>query len=1017
MFLTAYQYGKMGTDSSGVSRKRLVRTSLAGLIAALLIVRPGMAEADVIPTVLFNTTTPTNDLQGTLAARVWFAQSQILPAHLQEDDNQPSLTAGRKALLMVQPLDEQQGAPLRVKVLAGDKRERGSFELAPPELLPKTAYYLDGVPAEGIDFTPMTGTTGTVKGNSDSDMARLNDPAGTFLLEQLAPHAVLEISTGNGRWTGNIYLPKADELEGKIVRLTSGAYYNSTIHYSGRDVVLHTGEVMQFKFSNGKWWREGESLANNGIAYAANTWSVELPAEWIEPGFSLHISRGTQSGELNDLRVGPPTELLINAIDIGMLTPPRDAFIFAKEPETNREYFQTVPTSRLVVSQYAPLYLREVMLPDGTLLTDYDPSEGGWQSGTMRQRLAKELISQGINLANYGIHDTAGDDGVSYPMVVAQFTAHNSIGKYANGIKVHGGAGGAGFVSLDASTGNEFSHEVGHNFGLGHYVGGFQGSVHRAADAVNSTWGWDADRQRFIPNFGPSRTDKSSCLNDQCQLPFDGRPYGYDAMAGGAPLSSFNRYTLYTPNSAAIIQRFLESKAVFAAESPTGFLKWDPASQRMVPYSHRVAQPDQVTASNGDLSEATLAALLDEYKAVKVAMWDGNWTANINMPLADSRNQGRLLTIDHQATYNSVLNINGERIGVKRGFHKSYRSDGKQWSEVPIADSIERRPLAFGVPVTTLIGYYDPQAQLSTYIYPALHGAYGFGYGDDDASLGENDCQLKVETREGVLRFALSNHRQHGNVMNKFHVNVPEASSPSRATVVCRGQQLAEAQITPAPAGLGYTVNGRPLTTADPNQPPTLSVPEALSVEAGNWITLQAQGEDPDGDNLSYQWSVPEGWQAEGQDSAALTVLAPAVSEMESYQLTVSVSDGRHSTERNVQLTIRPAMGGQCEQTDPEASHYPAWQADKIYQGQEKVSHQQLVWQAKWWSQGNEPRLSAEEWALVSRVQLGWDASAAYSGGEQTVHRGRLWKAQWWTRGNEPGKAAVWIDQGPATCP
>ncbi len=44
----------------------------------------------------------------------------------------------------------------------------------------------------------------------------------------------------------------------------------------------------------------------------------------------------------------------------------------------------------------------------------------------------------------------------------------------------------------------------------------------------------------------------------------------------GAPLSSFNRFTLYTPNTAAIIQEFLESKAVFDADSPTGFRKWNP---------------------------------------------------------------------------------------------------------------------------------------------------------------------------------------------------------------------------------------------------------------------------------------------------------------------------------------------------------------------------------------------------------------------------------------------------------
>ncbi|MFR9705137.1 M66 family metalloprotease, partial [Aeromonas sanarellii] len=69
----------------------------------------------------------------------------------------------------------------------------------------------------------------------------------------------------------------------------------------------------------------------------------------------------------------------------------------------------------------------------------------------------------------------------------------------------------------------------------------------------------------------------------ECQPPFDGRTFGFDAMAGGKPFSGANRFTLYTPNSAAIIQGFLESKAVFDAASPTGFSKWNAAEARMEP--------------------------------------------------------------------------------------------------------------------------------------------------------------------------------------------------------------------------------------------------------------------------------------------------------------------------------------------------------------------------------------------------------------------------------------------------
>ncbi len=68
-------------------------------------------------------------------------------------------------------------------------------------------------------------------------------------------------------------------------------------------------------------------------------------------------------GKLDEVQVGAPTQLLIHTIDIGMLVPPRDEFAFAKDIDAHREYFQTVPLSRLIVSQYAPLQLTEVMMP------------------------------------------------------------------------------------------------------------------------------------------------------------------------------------------------------------------------------------------------------------------------------------------------------------------------------------------------------------------------------------------------------------------------------------------------------------------------------------------------------------------------------------------------------------------------------------------------------------------------------------------------------------------------------
>jgi hypothetical protein len=118
--------------------------------------------------------------------------------------------------------------------------------------------------------------------------------------------------------------------------------------------------------------------------------------------------------------------------------------------------------------------------------------------------------------------------------------------------------------------------------------------------------------------------------------------------------------------------------------------------------------------------------------------------------------------------------------------------------------------------VTTLVGYYDPKGELNSYIYPALHGAYGFTYKDDRSRSNEGDCHLLVETRDGPLRFRLANHRLSANLMNKFHVNIPEGSQPHSVTVVCRGQTVDKKPITGVADKLTFTVSGSSSHTGAP---------------------------------------------------------------------------------------------------------------------------------------------------------------------------------------------------------
>ena len=623
-------------------------------------------------TLVFHTTTPTNNLQGSLAAEVLFAQSQVVPARRRAEDHQPHLIGHRTCLVMVRLLEADNATPMQVAAVDAAGKRLGILDLAPPDKLPKTAYFLDGLPQDPIDFRPPRGAATVIRGTDA--LQQLSTPAATFLREQLQTHALIDIQTADGQWVRDLHFPEAAGLDGKMIRVSSHAGYASTIHYSGRTAAVDRGQTLQFKAVGGQWLLESE-LENQRLGYAAATWSGVLPADWIVPGITLWFRQGDLRGKLVDLEIGAPSELLLHTIDLGMLVPPRGQFAFAN--------------------------------------------------------------------------------------------------------------------------------------GLGHYEGGFLGSVHRTADQLNSTWGWDADKNRFLPNFSPIRSGKDTCLSEQCQSPFHGRSFGLDAMAGGAPFSDFNRFTLYTPYSAARIQAFFESKAVFDPQSPTGFRKWNADTATMEPYRHVVDLSEEIDAPVDDLSSAAMEALLAQYDLVRVTMRDGRWSKLVELPAASPANRGRTVILDQAASYDSFLAVNGTQLTMSRGFQGSFTSDGRRWQEGRAENrQIDRTPQGFGIPVTTLVGYYDPRGELISYIYPSLHGAYGFTYADDRDRVTDQDCFLEVETREGTLRFRLANHRIKPDVMNKFHVNIPQSTQPSSVAVVCRGKVVDKKAIVAATEPLTSTVHG-----------------------------------------------------------------------------------------------------------------------------------------------------------------------------------------------------------------
>ena len=602
-----------------------------------------------------------------------------------------------------------------------------------------------------------------------------------------------------GAWDGHpkaVYLPQNDtDLDKKIVvftttyknrKKTTNIYYgegkigqtkiNIKAKLTGRGKSekqnLKKVDTLIFINRNGKWLEWSDALSG-AIQYGDNFWSARIPKTHVKPGMSLTFENGEAIGSIPEVEVGAPTELVLHTVDIGMLVEPRGMLNFSNNTECQNSYYQTLPVSRLIVTEYEPVHFKEIVLSDNTTYVTHSTDEGGAYKGDMRAEIGKALISAGINMANYGIHSTFGPSGAKrispYYRTTNWFTIHNSRGNYSNGIKNHGLSGGATVVTIFQTCNpntNEQSHEIGHNW-AGHWPNGFSGSVHRPSEYFGSSWGWNSDLNLFLPNFHRLVTGERACVSikenkrtkvdayRKCQESFFGHKFGRDAMAGGsgAMYPSVSYFTMHTPfvmykiqNGHGIWERMegegLERYANWDKSSNTGLVKWDPNCKCMKPW---IVKPEESEAKD---------------------------------PSTDSNNY----------------------------------------------EDLPRKPVKQGVAVATIVGFYDPELTMRTYIYPAMHGSYGnvFASNSEDEinNLSEKGCYAAFTNANGdEQKFVLKDVRQAGENeagetgknMNKFHINIAETFEPTLAKIYCRGQIIAQRGIKKSTRTLNYNVYGNQL--------------------------------------------------------------------------------------------------------------------------------------------------------------------------------------------------------------
>ncbi len=181
--------------------------------------------------------------------------------------------------------------------------------------------------------------------------------------------------------------------------------------------------------------------------------------------------------------------------------------------------------------------------------------------------------------------------------------------------------------------------------------------------------------------------------------------------------------------------------------------------------------------------------------------------------------------------------------------------------------------------------------------------------------------------------------------------------------------------------------------------PSGLTISGATTILVGDQLNLEASA-SPDGADGTVRWAT--------SDASVATVSPDGTVVGRSYGsadiTATSVADQAISAMATVR--VLPA----------------AWSATATYTNGDLVSYEGAVYQARWWSKGDEPgAVTTGPWAELGALTVcaageyaAWTASGVFVAGDLATYDGHVWQARWWARGVEPGQPyGAWEDRGP----
>lgn len=145
------------------------------------------------------------------------------------------------------------------------------------------------------------------------------------------------------------------------------------------------------------------------------------------------------------------------------------------------------------------------------------------------------------------------------------------------------------------------------------------------------------------------------------------------------------------------------------------------------------------------------------------------------------------------------------------------------------------------------------------------------------------------------------------------------------------------------------TVN--PIDLEPTNTAPVANLSAPDQVNAGDTVTVDASGStDAEGDDLTYTWTLPSGVTGSG---SSINFVADEYEQDTTLNFTVIVSDGELTNEASASVVVLKKSGtiDTCDN---------AWDAANVYTGGDKVTQDGTLYEAKWWTQGQDPSQSGE---------------------------------------------------------